>query len=618
MVRRTLRQAAGTLRVTARLAGVTALLLAMSTAGMSGTATGASRSADDCDRPDAMPTLAFGPTRLIDPTKTAAGPIVRGMPDGTLLYVAVAPAMTPKRDTPRLATVHIWRSIDGGDEWRAVRQNERMAAHSGFSGADIAVDTAGNAYMAGVSQAGVYLAKSEDSGVTWASHPINPELADGARLAADQEDAVYLSGNQTPRERALWKSTDGGATFDLANPVPLPGSGPQSNMLVDPTDGRLYVGDDHGGIAIYPNVRHGDFTRIDIDDATETRASRSVMAMDQEGNVYVVSSTLHQVFVSHSADRGLTWATTAIHDTTSDAHDGLGEVLSPWISAGADGRVGVSWLQADQTVPTDEATPVAHRIYAAQSLTGHGWIDECGTHDPVYEVAVATPEPFHVGATCDTASTCHTNTITADGSLAIAYTRASSKPEGFVSHPGLVRQIGGVDFTGDESAPAQPDRGRSQKPARPVVVPAEPPAVSEHASAAGDRAADVNSAAPVAAHVGEPAADSDGADRDAPGRGEPAASLAPATRATEFTTWGGSGLATMTDPDVGTMASNSFATTSAALLHEQARTWLFWCASFTALASIVLLAIALGRTPRRDGGNMSCRAPARRNPDIWH
>jgi hypothetical protein len=267
-----------------------------------------------------------------------------------------------------------------------------------------------------------------------------------------------MNGNSLVQGRSLWKSTDGGLTFNLNSPVDLPGGGPPSKIDVDKADGRLYFPDGQGGIAIFPKARQNDYTRIDTDIPNGTPNEHGFlndMAIDRAGNVYVVSNDRNRIYVSYSTDRGLTFETSTVHNAAPN------EVLWPWISAGDDGRVGVSWFQADKPVPNTETTSAAYRVYAAQSITGHGWTDSCGaSHPPVYEVAVATPGPFHTGTICSSGTTCqiggidrrlgdyHSNSITSDGRFVIAYSDTSVKPQGAISHPGFVRQATGVDFIG--------------------------------------------------------------------------------------------------------------------------------------------------------------------------
>jgi hypothetical protein len=113
------------------------------------------------------------------------------------------------------------------------------ATVSGFSDPDFAIDAAGNVITAGINLANVYVAKSSDSGRTWTGHPFGTVMTDREWLAADEENVVYMNGNQIPGGRRLLKSTNGGLTFNIATGISLPGSGPPSKPEVDKSDGRL-------------------------------------------------------------------------------------------------------------------------------------------------------------------------------------------------------------------------------------------------------------------------------------------------------------------------------------------------------------------------------------------
>jgi hypothetical protein len=423
---------------------------------------------ETCGSPPAMPALTFDAPKVFDTVRAGGEPGVEGLPDGTLVYAAHASTTLFYRDnmpdpdyvTPYTGATYVWRSTDSGTTWRYVGlAGTEVGPHatvSGFSDPDFAVDAAGNVYTAGINLANVYVAKSSDSGRTWTGHPFGTVMTDREWLAADEANVVYMNGNQIPGGRRLWKSTNGGLTFNLASPVQLPGSGPPNKPEVDKSDGRLYFPDGDGNMSIYPKARQNDYTRIDTEIPGGTPQQHGFlndMAIDKAGNVYVVSNDHNHIYVSHSTDRGLTFETTTIHDASPN------DVLWPWISAGEDGRVAVSWFQADRPVPDTEEVSAEYRVYAAQTATGHGWTDDCGaSRPPVYEVAVATPEPFHKGTICSSGTTCqiggidrrlgdyHTNSITADGRMVIAYSDTSVKPQGAISHPGFIRQSGGVDF----------------------------------------------------------------------------------------------------------------------------------------------------------------------------
>jgi hypothetical protein len=143
------------------------------------------------------------------------------------------------------------------------------------------------------------------------------------------------------------------------------------------------------------------------------------------------------------------------------------------VSAGADGRVAVSWLDVDFDAPIPPAPdqlPVggafsvsgAFRVHAAESVTAHGWTDGCGEEqDPAWSESVVTPEPIHVGSVCAAGVQCNsdvssngdrrlgdyfTTSITRDGALVMAFGDTQFQPGGAISHPAFVAQTGGVDF----------------------------------------------------------------------------------------------------------------------------------------------------------------------------
>jgi hypothetical protein len=423
-----------------------------------------------------MDPLSFEQPKVFDQVRAGGEPSVEGLADGTLVYAAHASTTLFFRDnmpdpdyvTPYTGATYVWRSTDAGDTWRYVGlAGTEVGPHatvSGFSDPDFAVDAAGNLYTAGINLANVYVAKSSDSGATWTGHPFGTLMTDREWLAADEEDVVYLNGNSLITGRTLWKSTDGGLTFDLANGIDLPGSGPPSKIDVDKSDGTLYF-PTSAGLAIYPGARTDDYTLTEIDfPSPAEHGFLNDMAIDRAGNVYVVANTRTEVLVSSSTDptNQESWVTRVIHDTRLDdptPGSGPDEVLWPWISAGEDGRVAVSWFQADRPVPDTEDVPAEYRVYAAQTITANGWVDECGvSHPPIWEAGLATPQPFHTGTICSSGTTCqiggidrrlgdyHTNAISADGRLLIAYSDTSVKPNGAISHPGFIRQATGVDF----------------------------------------------------------------------------------------------------------------------------------------------------------------------------
>jgi len=467
------------MRARVMLTALSLVLVALAPAG------GAGAQEPDCGQPPAMPPLSFGQPKLIDEVRAGGEPSIDVHPDGTLLYAAHASTTLfyrnnmpdPDYVTPYTGSTYVWRSTDGGDTWRYIglggtEAGPHSATISGFSDPDFAFDSAGNVYTAGINLANVYVAKSADSGRTWNGHAFAALATDREWLAADEPDVVYMNGNSLAQGRRLWKSEDGGLTWDLGRA--LNGGGPPNKIELDKADGRLYFGNASGGVQVFPNIRDNDFTNFvsSVPGGTpHAHGFLNNMALDRAGNVYLVSNTGTQIRVSYSTDRGVSWTSQVIHDTALNdptPENGPNGLLWPWISAGDDGRVGVSWFQADRPVGNTESTAADYRVFAAQTVTGHGWTDLCGeAHPPVYDVGVATPEPFHQGTICSSGTTCqiggidrrlgdyHSNAITPTGEFVIAYSDTSLKPQGAISHPGFVKQSGGVDFVVDGVTPTQ-------------------------------------------------------------------------------------------------------------------------------------------------------------------
>lgn len=419
-----------------------------------------------CGTPPPLPELTFDQPVIVDPVRAGGEPSVMGLADGTLLYAAHAGTThlykqgLPDADfvTPYNGTVYVWRSKDGGATWE-YRGGNLWGSHGGpgFSDPTLALDLGGNAYVAGIDLANVYVARSGDAGETWENNPVAAYMTDREWLTADEGGVAYMLVDE-PDTRAVIKTTDGGATWNYGRGIPVDFT--HNPIAVDQRDGALYVtrGNRYrpvGYFEAFPDARRGSY----VSDPTlvfpgfqHMYGFINAIAIDRAGNIYVSSNSDDEVWINYSTDRGETWQ-------RSDIRTSPGSVLWPWVSAGEDGHVAVSWLES----PDEYYENGDWRVYAAQTTTGHGWLDpRCGeTRAPAWSVTVATPDPVHVGGICDQGLNCnvrtgtsgdrrlgdyHTNAITADGTLVIAYSNTSFKPSAAISHPAFVRQSGGVDF----------------------------------------------------------------------------------------------------------------------------------------------------------------------------
>ncbi|MCA1830780.1 MAG: hypothetical protein LC663_04620 [Actinobacteria bacterium] len=387
-----------------------------------------------CSGAPVMPPLSFAAPSIVDPGRAGGEPSVLGLSDGTLLYASHAGTThlykpnvgDPEFITPYNNSVYMWRSTDDGGTWRYVGLEGTQYgpnALTGYSDPTLAEDSAGNAYVAGIDLANVYVAKSGDRGSTWLGQPGAAFGTDREWLAADQPNVVYMNGNAEAGGRTLWKSKDGGLTWNWTSGYHIDGGGPPSPIAVDPTDGRLYFPAE-SVVEVFPDARAGDYsTKFEsyvFGGLDRAHGFFNSIAIDGAGNVYVAWNDEHSVGVVYSTDRGSTWSRTTVATSPN-------RILWPWVSARGDGHVGLSWLQADAGV-TD------YYVWGAESITAHGWADTCATsHAPIWQSALATPSPIHHGTICEQGTTCnlsvtadrrlgdyHTNSITKDGKLVIS------------------------------------------------------------------------------------------------------------------------------------------------------------------------------------------------------
>ncbi|MGH2955955.1 MAG: sialidase family protein [Solirubrobacterales bacterium] len=447
----------------------------------------------DCAPPkDAM---TFAPQTYVDTERAGGEPTVEMHPDGTLLYGShagtthfFAPAAADE-DTAAFAQhyrnqTYLYWSDDAGATWNYVdRLPPDNAPGSGFSDPDWAIDAAGNVYESEINLVNVAMSKSTDSGRSYTLQNFFAQtITDRQWSEADLEDHVYLVGNAFaggtfPTDpvghvgHTLYKSVDGGQTFSAGEPDP----GGLGDLQVDKSTGTLYEANLSGGtlaMAAFRSARDGNFSEADRELNTiatgvdmEITSHWPSLDVDPSGNVYITWSEdgggdrEAGVYYSSSTDEGRTWAEPTLVDPGSDGTD-----IWPWLAVGDDGRVAVSWLEADVVLPNHDAqTPGDHgwRIIAAQTLDGTG----CGkSSTPGFSSTVATPDPVHPGTICTGGTICQAQgvdrrlgdyfsiEIDNDGRMWAGY--SDTRQGGAVALPGFVRQDGGPSFLGKGGKPA--------------------------------------------------------------------------------------------------------------------------------------------------------------------
>jgi hypothetical protein len=108
-------------------------------------------------------------------------------------------------------------------------------------------------------------------------------------------------------------------------------------------------------------------------------------AVDRSGNVFVAVSDRTDVLVLHSSDRGATWSPPV------KVNRQPGAAILPWIAAGGDGGVVVTWFGA--STPDPAASAGRWKVYAAESLDGLA-------PSPSYRTLAVSDHVVHTGPIC--------------------------------------------------------------------------------------------------------------------------------------------------------------------------------------------------------------------------
>jgi hypothetical protein len=454
--------------------------------------------------------LSFEDPTYVDTARAGGEPLVATLPNGRLLYSAHAGTthfFTPEAPNPGTSAfvenytgqTYIWTSDDNGKTWdfrpRTIAPDGVPA--SGFSDPEFAIDSDGNVYFSEINLANVAVSSSQDGGSTYTlENFFGAIMTDRQWMEADRPGELYFVANAfgggtgvppyVGTGHYIAKSKDGGKTFTTGIPDREGGSG-LGDIRVDKRTGTVYEAHFRGGtlsMAAFRNARQDDLTATDVNVIAEDVTMLGhwpAFDLDPSGNLYITWDQGDSgerdagVYFASSRDGGRTWSTPVRVNT------GTQTAIWPWLAAGDDGRVAVSWLEADVALPDHDAeTPGDHgwRIVAAATLTGLG----CkGSATPSFTTAVATTEPVHTGTICQGGTTCQAALIDRrlgdyfsmeiDGTGHMYMGYSDTRTPGAVSLPGFVRQSGGPSLLAPRSTPGQARSASTGQPA--AVVPAE-------------------------------------------------------------------------------------------------------------------------------------------------
>ncbi|MBI4392306.1 MAG: exo-alpha-sialidase [Euryarchaeota archaeon] len=434
--------------------------------------------------------LQFGTPVLVDAEKRTGEPSIAVSPKGTI-YVA---APTGPQES-------LWQSMDGGMSFTRIKihhdvRSDQMGALSdpgsiytvGGGDSDVAVTGEDTIYFSDQQGgSGETVSSSHDGGKTWftnpggAQYPAQPNPASfypvsppalpvaapglpiGAPYSADRQwlvvdgaDHVWLGFNG--RDGAtVTHSFDGGKTFSGRTIIPEDDCF-RGNLARAP-DGTLYLAgcnDDGPGVATSTDMGKTFVWHNVAKRNGETNTSFcfpchifTVVTADAGGNVYTAwsdetdSNGGLSIWISHSSDKGATWS------PPQKVNNNPGTYLLPWLTAGAAGKVALSFYG---TAFVGHPEKVLGEWYTILAITENGLDD-----DATWVESAASPELIQYGPVCMRGSACGNarNLLDffqiqadKDGLIHMAYVDGSAGGTARLSKIMYVRQTGGLSLGG--------------------------------------------------------------------------------------------------------------------------------------------------------------------------
>ena len=369
------------------------------------------------------PKLDFKQPTYIDKNRAGGEPVSITAQDGSLIVSAHAGTTHVYKDPEAVPgagdfansyynQVLNWRSDDGGKTWKYIGlagapAGPHSATSSGFSDPDLTMDASGKIYNTEINLANVAVFASPDDGQSWPT--ANPVAASGDRpwVTGAEKDEVFLYVN-LPKQ--LWRSTDGGLTFSLVS-TNFPAD---DKILVDPLNPKkgLVGGMRSGGVAISPDDGKS-WKSWDAPLGISTQFF-GTPAVDRKGWVYLAAAGGYVGSNDTEPNGEVTFnffnrKTKKFHPQALEIPSPKGDALWPWVIAGDDGRVAVTWYQ------NFPGKPNQFYIYVAYTLNGHGTTVECSDGskrwvEPQWEVVNASDRPIHRGKICLNGTSCNAST----------------------------------------------------------------------------------------------------------------------------------------------------------------------------------------------------------------
>lgn len=320
--------------------------------------------------------------------------------------------------------VDMWKSQDSGNSFTYLGEPDgaQAASMDGATGAgvgggdeDLAVAPNGTVWMNSLWLGSTTQCTSTDGGAAWVDNPAGSNIPGDDRqwIANDGNNIVYLTYKQVGADLTgtdsivALKSTDGGITFGSPVFVTTPAAGvqpgDQGNIAVDPnnhyvytvffdtTETSVYIGRSIDGGATW------DLKLVYAEPAGAPALGNifAALAIDKGSGLHVVFSDSNHVFLTSSKDNGTTWTPPVRVNNGSNSRS----AMQPWVTAGAYGKVNVTWLGSSDSNFLD--TAAQWQVYMAQTQNAFANV-------PVFYQSAATGIN-HVGQICNNGLACNLN-----------------------------------------------------------------------------------------------------------------------------------------------------------------------------------------------------------------
>jgi hypothetical protein len=338
-----------------------------------------------------------------------------------------------------------WRSLDAGRHYTQLAspdsgsQTNSTGFAPGGGDTDLAIapfkNSAGsyNVYVASLSLANVDVSTSQDNGATWSLNPIGATISGDDRewIAAGGVSKVCMSYHDAVTFNIdVNCSTDAGTTFTQlseaidTNHTYAINANETGNLTIDtsktsPYRNTIYqtfsavnsTAEQTTCVSTGPCNYRDVFVAVSTDggktftDRLVHRGSTTAsyghqfvnVAVDNAGNVYSIYSDDHNIYMSHSTDRGVKWSAPLKVNTIATA-------IFPWAVALAPGKIDVVYYGSPYyhagTTPDNYPATAQWKVYLAQDMTANkgGGFTQVGVTAPV-----------HFGGVCESGVTCQGN-----------------------------------------------------------------------------------------------------------------------------------------------------------------------------------------------------------------